>query len=122
MAQGRRTHAQWRQLVEGFWDSGLTQARYCEGHGISVASFHRWRDRFRQVPVADGHRAEVSARTREPVRLLPVQLLDEAVAVVSAEQVLTLEFTNGVRVQVSPGFDAATLARVVGLLQERTAA
>ena len=46
-----------------------------------------------------------------------MQLLGEAVAV-GAAQALTLVFANGVRVQVNPGFDAATLARVVGLLQE----
>jgi transposase-like protein len=74
MAQGRRTRAQWRQLVEGFSGSGLTQACYCERHGISVTSFQRWRAQFRQ------------------------------------------------HVQVNPGFDAATLARVVRLLQEGTAA
>ena len=117
MARGRRTRAQWRQLVEGFSGSGLTQACYCERHRISVASFHRWRGHFRQALVADGARAQASARTGEPVRLLPVQLLGEAVAV-GAAQALTLVFANGVRVQVNPGFDAATLARVVGLLQE----
>jgi hypothetical protein len=31
-------------------------------------------------------------------------------------------FASGVHVQVNPGFDAATLARVVRLLQEGTAA
>ncbi|MGB5830622.1 MAG: transposase [Thiohalocapsa sp.] len=118
MAQGRRPRAQWRQLVEGLSDGGgVTQAQYCQRHGISVASFHRWRDHFRQAQVAEGARAQASSRSAEPQRLVPVQLLGEAVAV-GAAQALTLVFANGVRVQVSPGFDAATLARVVGLLQE----
>jgi transposase-like protein len=121
MAQGRRTRAQWRQLVEGFSGSGLTQACYCERHGISVTSFHRWRAQFRQAPVANPRQAEASARRSAPVRLLPVQLLGEAVAV-GAEHALTLVFASGVHVQVNPGFDAATLARVVRLLQEGTAA
>ena len=58
MAQGRLTRTQWWHLVEGFSDSGLMQARYCERHGISVASFHRWRTHFRQAAVADSERAE----------------------------------------------------------------
>ena len=122
MARGRRTRAQWRQLAEGFSGSGLTQACYCQRHGISVASLHRWRARFRQAaPVAESQQAEANARTREPVRLVPVQLLGEAVAVGEA-QALTLVFASGVHVQVNPGFDTATLARVVGLLQQGTAA
>jgi hypothetical protein len=71
MAQGRRTRAQWRQLVEGFSGSGLTQACYCERHGISVTSFQRWRAQFRQAPVANPRQAEASARKSAPVRLLP---------------------------------------------------
>lgn len=122
MAQGRRTRAQWRQLVEGFSDSGgVTQAHYCQRHGISVASFHRWRNHFRQASVAEGTRAQARAQVGEPLRLVPVELLGEAVAV-GAAQALTLVFASGVRVQVNPGFDVATLARVVGLLQEATLA
>jgi hypothetical protein len=122
MARGRRTRAQWRQLVDGFAGSGLTQARYCQRHGISVASLHRWRAHFRQaVPVVERQQADANARTSEPVRLLPVQLLGEAAAVGEA-QALTLVFASGVHVQVNPGFDAATLARVVGLLQAGAAA
>ncbi|MGB5830393.1 MAG: hypothetical protein WBG92_00140 [Thiohalocapsa sp.] len=52
--------------------------------------------------------------------MVPVQLFGEAVAV-GAAQALALVFASGVRVQVNPGFHAATLARVVGLLQEGTA-
>ena len=122
MARGRRTHAQWRQLVEGFADSGgVTQAQYCQRHGISVSSFHRWRDHFRQAQVTEGARAPVRSQGAEPLRLVPVELLSEALAVGAAPD-LTLVFASGVRVQVSPGFDAATLARVVGLLQQGTAA
>jgi hypothetical protein len=44
MAHRRRTREQWRQLVEGWPESGLTQAQYCEHHNISVASLYRWRN------------------------------------------------------------------------------
>jgi len=38
------------------------------------------------------------------------------------ESALRLVFSGGVRLEVSAGFDAATLARVVAVLAERTAA
>jgi hypothetical protein len=42
MESQRRTPEHWRRIVEGWPASGLTQAQYCERHGISVASLHRW--------------------------------------------------------------------------------
>ena len=120
MAHRQRTHEQWRRLVGGWPDSGLTQARYCERHGISAASLHRWREIFRHQP--DASRPAPSAcRGREAVRLLPVELLDE-VSPPDTGPALRLVFADGVRLEIAPGFDGATLRRVVGLLREGASA
>ena len=39
----RRSREQWRQLVAGHIESGLSVDSYCEGEGVSTASFYRWR-------------------------------------------------------------------------------
>ena len=39
-----------------------------------------------------------------------------------SDRVLTVVFGGGVRLEVPPGFDGATLARVVEMLAQRTAA
>ncbi len=74
---------------------------------------------FRREHQASGGQAR--SRAEEPVRLLPVQF-SEPVEAPRRDRVLTVVFGDGVRLEVLPGFDAATLARVVEVLRERAAA
>lgn len=119
MAEQRRSREQWRELVRGWPGSGLTQAQYCERHGISTGSLSRWRAVFGGEHPAGGGLAR--SRAEEPVRWLPVQL-GEAREPPPSDRVLSVVFDGGVRLEVLPGFDAATLARVVDVLAQRTAA
>jgi transposase-like protein len=119
MAQRRRTREQWRRLVEGWPRSGLTQAQYCAHHGISVTSFHRWREVLRHGPSAGIPTSGPEAGER--VRLLPVELLSEPI-VRAAEAALTLVLDERLCLQIGPDFDGETLKRVVALLQEGLAA
>jgi hypothetical protein len=119
MVQRRHTREHWRRLVGGWPGSGLTQAQDCDRHGISAASFDRWREVFRQEREVCGGWA--ARRGEEPVHLVPVQVL-AARDCAGEESALRLVFSGGVRLEVSAGFDAATLARGVAVLAERTAA
>ncbi len=112
MAQQRRTRGQWRQLVEGCPASGLTQAQYCRHHGISVASLHRWRERLRGDRTVDA-----APGAAQPARLLPVALLADQRPGLAGEAPLRLVLGEDLRLEVAPGFDAATLRRVVELLR-----
>lgn len=118
MAQKRRSREHWQELVRGWPGSGRTLAQYCEHQGISVASFRRWREVFRRESAAVDNRRRGPADA--PVRLLPVQILD-AVEPPRGDRGLTLVFPGGVRLEVIPGFDAATLTRVVEVLREGSA-
>ncbi|MCF7995878.1 MAG: IS66 family insertion sequence element accessory protein TnpB [Chromatiaceae bacterium] len=116
MAQRRRAREQWRALVDGWPGSGLTHAQYRERHGVSPASFYRWREIFR-----DERRAGAGpqpAQRHAPLRLLPVQF-DDAGASRRNEGALTLVFDDGLRLAIAPGFDAATLAQVLEVLRGR---
>lgn len=42
----RRTAEEWRALISGFTDSGMTLERYCQSHGVSLSGFYTWRKRF----------------------------------------------------------------------------
>jgi transposase-like protein len=119
MAEKRRSREQWRELVRGWPGSGLTQAQYCEHHGISTGSLSRWRAVFGREHQAGGGPAR--SRAEEPVRLLPVAF-SQALEPPRSDRLLTLVFGGGVRVEVPPGFDGATLARLVDVLAQRTAA
>lgn len=39
----RRSEQQWKALVEGFAQSGLSVGEYCRSVAVSEASFYRWR-------------------------------------------------------------------------------
>ena len=66
-----RMAADWRRLIEAYTASGLTQAAFCEEHGIN---YHTFRHRYQRSPLFRGKRrsapaesfAEVSLRTPEP--------------------------------------------------------
>jgi hypothetical protein len=38
----RRAPAEWRELVERFSGSGLSQREFCRREKLNVESFHRW--------------------------------------------------------------------------------
>jgi hypothetical protein len=96
MAHRRRTREQWRRLVAGWPESGLTQADYCERHAISVASLHRWREVFGAQP-GTATPAPSARKPRDAVHLLPIQLLGEpgSAAAGGAGQALSLVVPDG---------------------------
>jgi transposase-like protein len=107
MAGGRRSREQWRRLVEGWAQSGLTQQAYCDRHGISLGSLYRWRAIVREDDAGGG--------PTEPLRLVPVELIGERREEAKG---LTLVLADGVRIEIGADFDAATLRRVLGVLRE----
>lgn len=99
MADRRRTREQWQSIVEGWANSGLTQAQYCAQQGISVTSFHRWREQWRQA-------ADLGDRGRhqgvsEPVRWVPVALHEVPAPVAGPALILIL--ANGLRLEQAGG-------------------
>ncbi len=59
----RRGAQFWREHVEAWDRSDLTQAAYCAAHGLSTKSFYRWR-----------HRQVEAAPSSAPLTLVPVKV------------------------------------------------
>jgi transposase-like protein len=93
---------QWRR-------SGQTARAFCAEHDLSEPSFYAWR-------------RTLAERDAEAVHFVPVQVVPErASAPAAADQVsVGLELVlDGHRVlRIGPGFDAATLQRLLPLLEE----
>lgn len=118
MSGQRRTPTQWRALVHGWARSGLTQAEYCDRHGVSVSSLHRWREHLRGEAAADEPR--LRAEEPESARLLPVQLSPSAWPPGTETGVaLTVVFSDGVRLEIAAGCDPALLGEAIERLQAR---
>ena len=111
--QRRRSRAEAEQLVDAFEVSGLRRREFCLKHGVVVGTLDFWRKRRReeQGPVASD-----AARTQNEAaraRLVAVELAGTA-----NSSRLAVVLSRGRRVEVSEGFDVATLERLLAVLEQ----
>ena len=106
MAHGRardeRKVHQWRRWIDQWRVSGLSVRAFCARRGLAIPSFYAWR-------------RTLERRAAEQVVFAPVQVVADAVpAQISALEVV---LTDGRTVRVAPGFHAATLRRLLAVLE-----
>lgn len=110
-----RNRARWRKHLAAQADSGLSVGVYCRQYGLNPKCFYRWRRIFAQGEAATGA-TRLPGGAAQPlfaeVRVSGVGLAGSGVEVCLA---------GGRVVRVAPGFDAATLCRVVSALEGRDA-
>ena len=109
MAPGRMRDAQkqrrWRRWIDQWRASGLSVQAFCTRHDLAPARSYHWRR------VLERRAAE------QPVAFVPVQVAADAVpAQASALEVI---LTDGRAVRIAPDFDAATLRRLLAVLEGR---
>jgi hypothetical protein len=75
---------------------------YCARHGLSTASFYAWRRVLEQ-------------RAAEQPAFVPVQIVADDTP--RQTKVLEVVLLDGRTARVAPGFDAATLRRLLALLE-----
>ncbi len=107
------------QLVDAFESSGLRRREFCQKHDVVVGTLNFWRKRRRQErgDVA-GHQREArkvhaEAEVASNGRLVAVELAGTATS-----GKLAVVLPRGRRVEVSEGFDAATLERLLAVLEQ----
>ncbi|HEY6343437.1 MAG TPA: transposase [Bryobacteraceae bacterium] len=93
MREDRREH--WAKTISEQESSGLSVQAFCRERGVDDCSFYRWR---RKVGGAGG-----------PVRFALIETKSEPAGTVPLE----LIFTNGERLRISQGADAAILQLVL---------
>jgi transposase-like protein len=98
----------WRTMVRQWRRSGQTARAFCVAHDLSEPSFYAWRRTLAQ-------------RDAEAVHFVPVKVVPERASASAADQAsVGLELVlDGRRVlRIGPGFDTATLQRLLPLLEE----
>ena len=110
---GRRGRAEIERLAGLYRTSGMRRSEFCRSHGLGLSTLTRYlkRQKDRESPVG--------SKGVEPNRLVAVEVAT-AVATVSVDEsrgALTVLLSNRRRVEVSRGFDAATLAQLVTVLE-----
>ena len=106
MAHGRardeEKERRWRRWVGEWQASGLSARAFGQRRGLTVASFYAWR-------------RVLQRRAAERAAFVPVQVVADAVPAHSSA--LEVLLVDGRTVRVAPGFDAATLRRLLAVLE-----
>jgi transcriptional regulator with XRE-family HTH domain len=97
----RRSRSEIEQLVQQYRDSGLSLAAFCRQQGVSSATLAR----YRQI---------VAAPSASPTAFVAVQL---AASPSPRSSGLALALGRGLRVEIACGFDPATLAQLLAVLE-----
>jgi transposase len=106
----RRTREAVQRLVSEFHASGLPASEFCRHHGLASSTLRRHLKRAC---------ADNSAAAQPGVRFVAVKVNGAAPPSKTAPVPAALEvvLAGGRRVAVAPGFDAATLGRLVQALE-----
>lgn len=91
----RRGQEYWQGHVAGWIESGQTQQAYCERHGLSMATFHRWRCK------------QKTALAAKPLTLVPISIESPG-----AQGAVRLQSPGGWRIEL-PTMDATWLVELL---------
>ena len=110
---GRRSRAEIARLAGLYRSSGMRRGEFCRSHGLSLSTLARH---------LKGRQDQPQRTVSEVGRLSPlveVELSSGATTVGTSKGLgsLTVLLSNGRRVEVDRGFDAATLGQLVTILE-----
>jgi transposase-like protein len=115
--RSRRSRAEVAQIVSSYWRSGLNRSQFCRQHGLSLSTLNRYCHHA-------GHREALpSASMSKPLSavelpLARVEFVEKSAMQMEQHERLLVELANGRRIAVSSGFDAATLTRLIAVLEQ----
>ena len=105
----RRLASEVAQIAAGFANSGMSREEFCRSRGLAHSTLWRYLKKH-----AKQHRTKTAKS-----RLVPVEVMSNPQKVGNDSSRLTLVVTSGRKIEVPPGFDEATLQRLLHLLERR---
>ena len=123
MANRRRDPAKeqyWRQLLQRWQTSGQSVHAFCQTHGLSRPLFYAWRGILAERDAAPAApQSNVPTPAAASPAFVPVHVRADGPAEVNPPEEACLEvLLSGQRVlRIRPGFDAATLQRLLAVLE-----
>ncbi len=94
----------WRQHIDSWQQTGLTQAEYCRQHNLKHHQLVYWKKRF--------------LKTENDVSFVPLKLEDLLDIPTRQDQSsLTLEINNQFKIEIRAGFDSQLLRQLIFALQ-----
>lgn len=109
LKSGKREAKQsyWKQLIQNWRDSGLTQVQFCKENQLKKPTFMYWKSKFDQKEDA-------------PTTLLPVSILPDRVSLSpQSSSGVSLSIGNRFTIHLESRFDTGTLSDLIELLETR---
>lgn len=112
----------WRGHITRCESLGVSIAAYCRERELCAASYHWWKrtlkKRDARVAAASGGMSPMPAVTNAPLPFAEVTVVGPGAAPAGEENAaIEVTLAGGRRVGVRPGFDAATLAQVLRVVE-----
>ena len=109
---GRRSRAEVDRLASLYRTNGMRRIEFCRSHGLGLSTLTRYLKRQKD------REGGAASKGVEQSRLVAVELAgSSATSSIECPGVLTVLLSNRRRVEVGRGFDAATLAQLVAVLE-----
>jgi hypothetical protein len=112
----------WRRTMAQFRASGLNIREFCERELLSEPSFYAWRAELARrartrLTLRGAHRSAPRGRPAQSAkpRFLPVRVIGEAAN--ASPGAIKIILPGGRILRVRPGFDQATLAETIAVLE-----
>jgi transposase-like protein len=111
----RRSRAEVAQIAASYAQSGLSRSEFCRQHVLSLSTLNKYCPHARH---RDALPSTSMTRNAAELSLAPVEFVEKSAAHTSQHDPLLVELAGGRRIAVSAGFDAATLTRLIAVLEQ----
>lgn len=113
----RRSRVEVAQIATSYAQSGLSRSEFCRQHGLSLSTLRKYcpHARHRDVLPPASMRKSLSA---VELPLARVEFVEKSATHTEQHGPLLVELAGGRRIAVSAGFDAATLTRLIAVLEQ----
>lgn len=107
--QKRRRRGEIQQLIAELAASGMDASEFCRSRGLSRSTLYRH--------LKKGGSQDKPTPAQAAMELLAVEVAGVKRSSPIGQRELAVVLANARRIEVNPGFDAATLARLVNVLE-----
>ena len=111
----RRSRAEVARIVASYAQSGLSRSEFCRQYGLSLSTLNKYYQRARH---RDALASTPLPHNAVELPLARVEFVEKSATHTVQHAALQVELVGGRRISVSSGFDAASLTRLIAVLEQ----
>jgi len=113
----RRSRVELAQIASSYPQSGVSRSQFCRQHGLSPSTLNKYCQHARPGDAAPSRSIGKPLSAME-LPLARVEFVEKSATHPEQHDPLLVELAGGRRIAVSAGFDAATLTRLIAVLEQ----